>query len=100
MTSSNSTVCAAPQLSSTATVTSAIGCTVLELRTKIDELLGKLPESRIDAKRLLERELGVQLEPNELNTLTGPLIDTDPASMVRHLDLSDFNAPVTIEPPI
>ena len=32
--------------------------------------------------------------------LEGPLIGTDPETMVRHLDLSDFDAPVTIEPPI
>lgn len=33
-------------------------------------------------------------------TLKGSVIDTDPSTMVRQLDLSGFNKPVTIEPPI
>ena len=33
-------------------------------------------------------------------TLEGPLIAADTEAMVRHLNLSDFDAPVTIEPPL
>jgi len=32
--------------------------------------------------------------------LNGPVIDTDQADMVRQLELTQFNAPVSVEPPI
>jgi hypothetical protein len=32
--------------------------------------------------------------------LEGPLIAADTEAMVRHLSLSDFDAPVAIEPPL
>ena len=65
-----------------------------------DDLKGLVPGAASGLPLTIECWIGQEDGLPWKVVLTGALISSDPETMVRHLDLSGFDEPVAIEPPI